>query len=317
MTATTMKNKIIKCQDQAQARTVNAGNDSHMNKVQPKWEVQSWEIIFDAKKEAMEMAEKDGGISCSEYLKSRKSSSLEALRKCPPKEAKTKKMALPENIPKLDMQVNLNIQSEYSHGDKKAKSLRSKIFAKWILDKFGADYLKHGSGVLDIAGGKGQLSVELAVMGQILCHVVDPLLRKRGTNVLSKKQVKRIDKANGQLPIHVAKAFDSDKFVGGDESRSLVLGANCLIGLHPDECTEDILDVALRFEKSVAIVPCCVFPTRIFPMRQLRSSGKPVRSYDEFLQYLLEKDERLRMEALDFEGRNHVIYLKQQLHVNL
>ena len=54
--------------------------------------------------------------------------------------------------------------------------------------------MKHGSGVLDIAGGKGQLYVELAVMGQMLCHVVDPLLRKRGTNVLLKKQVRRIDK---------------------------------------------------------------------------------------------------------------------------
>jgi len=261
-----------KGQEEAQTQPVRSGSDQSNEKTQPKWEVRSWEVLVDAKKEALTLAEKDGGISCTKYLKSRKSSSLEALRKCPPKE-KVAKMSRQKHVQEPEKRISLNtIQLEFSHGDKKAKSLRSKVFAKWILDKFGTEHLTHGSGILDIAGGKGQLSVELAVMGQILCHVIDPLLRKRGTNGLSKKQMKRIEKAK-----------------------------------------EDIIDVALRFHKSVAIVPCCVFPTRIFPMRQLRYSGKPVRSYEEFLQYLLEKDERLQMEALDFEGRNNVIFLRQKV----
>lgn len=41
------------------------------------------------------------------------------------------------------------------------------------LNKFGGEYLKHGSGVLDVAGEKGQLPIELAVMGQTLRLVVD------------------------------------------------------------------------------------------------------------------------------------------------
>ena len=102
-------------------------------------------------------------------------------------------------------------------------------------------------------------------MGQILCHVIDPLLRKRGTNGLSKKQMKRIEKAKGQSPIHVAKPFDSDKFAEDAECQNLIANASCLIGLHPDECAEDIIDVALRFHKSVAIVPCCVFSYENIP----------------------------------------------------
>merc|ERR1711862_694102 len=86
---------------------------------------------------------------------------------------------------------------------------------------------------------------------------------------------------------------------------------SCYIGLHSDECTEDILDAALRYQKPVAIVPCCVFPS-FFPMRRLRSkNNKFVNTYDDFLCYLLEKDDRLCRDTLDFEGKNQVIYLKQ------
>ena len=34
----------------------------------------------------------------------------------------------------------------------------------------------------------------------------------------------------------------------------------------------------------------------------------PVRSYDEFLQYLMDKDDRIQMATLPFEGKNKVIY---------
>ena len=30
--------------------------------------------------------------------------------------------------------------------------------------------------------------------------------------------------------------------------------------MHPDEATEEIIDIAIKFKKPVAIVPCCVFP---------------------------------------------------------
>lgn len=117
-------------------------------------------------------------------------------------------------------------------------------------------------------------------------------------------------KSESPLPVHVAKCFTLDKEDEG-ESSILVRNSSCLVGLHPDECTEDILDAALQHQKSVAIVPCCVFPT-FFPTRRLRC-GKAARTYDEFLRYLLEKDDRLSRETLPFEGKNQVIYCREEM----
>jgi len=118
-----------------------------------------------------------------------------------------------------------------------------------------------------------------------------------------------------------------------------------LLGLHPDQCTEDILDVALKYNLPFAIVPCCVFPD-LFPSRKMlpRKKGSEntndtkesthnesnvdaesnypnciqsegnhdanlvVRSYEDFLQYLMDKDDGLQMATLPFEGKNTVIY---------
>ena len=32
-----------------------------------------------------------------------------------------------------------------------------------------------------------------------------------------------------------------------------------IIGMHPDQATEPIIDMALKFQKPFAVVPCCVF----------------------------------------------------------
>jgi hypothetical protein len=105
----------------------------------------------------------------------------------------------------------------------------------------------------------------------------------------------------------VARPF-GDGLLHIPEYESLVKQATCLVGLHPDECTEAILDTALLYGKPVAIVPCCVFP-HMFPDRYLVDRPHvPVTTYEEFLQYLLEKDDRLQRATLAFEGRNQVIY---------
>ena len=33
-----------------------------------------------------------------------------------------------------------------------------------------------------------------------------------------------------------------------------------VLGLHPDQATDSIVDFALQFGKPFAVVPCCVFP---------------------------------------------------------
>lgn len=87
------------------------------------------------------------------------------------------------------------------------------------------------------------------------------------------------------------------------------LFADCsvLVGMHPDEATEAIVDAALTLGKPFAIVPCCVM-SRVFPDRKCRD-GTPVDTYETFVRYLLEKHPSVQRAFLPFAGRNKVLYL--------
>ena len=60
----------------------------------------------------------------------------------------------------------------------KRRRLRNKqsagVFRVWLLNTFGEEYLKSGTGVLDVAGGKGELSFELFNLNAVRCTVIDP-----------------------------------------------------------------------------------------------------------------------------------------------
>lgn len=80
-----------------------------------------------------------------------------------------------------------------------------------------------------------------------------------------------------------------------------------LVGMHPDEATEAIVDAALALNKPFAVVPCCVM-SRIFPDRKL-PDGTPVATYETLVEYLKAKDQRIQTAFLPFAGRNQVLYL--------
>ena len=44
----------------------------------------------------------------------------------------------------------------------------------WLIDSYGIEFLRSGSGILDVAGGAGGLAFELAFRRSIPCVVVDP-----------------------------------------------------------------------------------------------------------------------------------------------
>lgn len=68
------------------------------------------------------------------------------------------------------------------------------------------------------------------------------------------------------------------------------------------------MDLALRFGRPFAVVPCCVFPSQ-FPHRRLPGGGGQVRTYAHFVQYLLAKAPgRIQVAELPFEGMNKVLY---------
>ncbi|KAG7365129.1 hypothetical protein IV203_038332 [Nitzschia inconspicua] len=265
------------------------------------YHVKSWEILQNPRDEAIDIARNigTGGISCSKYLKSRG----EAFLKFNPQVSKNQ-LNMKRTMKRTHVSTSRRQQTEFSHGDNRAKALRAKIFAAWLMETFGRDKLAANGGVLDVAGGKGKLSIELSLQGKIPATIVDPLVRKHGDK-LEPRDAKRIQKAQAPHPTLLPKEFNGSTFLADCEH--VVTESSILVGLHPDECTEDILDVALRYNKNVAVVPCCVF-SGFFSLRAL-PNGKAIRTYEDFLEYLLLKDERLKWQDLGFEGRNIVIYL--------
>lgn len=65
------------------------------------------------------------------------------------------------------------------------------MFAAFLVETLGADVMRSGSGVLDVAGGRGEVSFELKESHGVPSTVVDPRPPK-----LSKKQHKAV-KARG------------------------------------------------------------------------------------------------------------------------
>lgn len=51
---------------------------------------------------------------------------------------------------------------------------RASVMRRWLLETFGPDHLRSGQGVLDVAGGKGELAWELLNLNGVPASVVEP-----------------------------------------------------------------------------------------------------------------------------------------------
>lgn len=231
----------------------------------------------------------------------------------------------------------------HSSQKRKQKKVRASHFAEWLISTFGKEFLLTG-GVWDVAGGKGEVGLALAQEG-IPATVIDPMpvrlseyktkhfLSQRGypsftppptfsssafltDNVKEKRQwlhskgclrfpEEVILSSLSTLPLRQCQELFNEEFL----SCRMEEWKHCsmIIGLHPDEATEPIIDMALRYDKPMAVVPCCVFPLSN-PHRRT-TEGRPVREYEDFISYLLAKDPSLQLQVLpDVPGRNIVIY---------
>ena len=175
------------------------------------------------------------------------------------------------------------------------KSDKGSAFAEFLVRTFGTTALATGAGVLDVAGGKGELSRALDERG-ISSVIVDPL-SCGGVDA---------GKESGCFPRHLRVAFN---WQFGDMHGELLHKSSCLVGLHPDQPTGAIVEVALAHEKPFAVVPCCVFSSQ-FPERML--SGKLVRRTEDLVKWLCEQvraaGRRPQVAALPIRGRNTVVF---------
>lgn len=214
---------------------------------------------------------------------------------------------------------------------------RFTVYREWLEETYGLENLRSGGGVLDVAGGKGDLALKLLIHAGIPTTIVDPrpmdvpnMLRHITRSLLhrlaqrqSTKETKPSSPKHVTIPFpkHIRTWFwyplekavecnpetyvnDPLQPVPVEHSGLEEALKNCsaIVGMHSDQATEAIVDWGLELNKPFATVPCCVFPN-LFPTRS------HVRKHGEFLKYLVAKDaSRVHRAKLDFAGRNDVIY---------
>ncbi|CAJ1336313.1 unnamed protein product, partial [Effrenium voratum] len=170
----------------------------------------------------------------------------------------------------------LNAQPDDPHADKKSHGARAAVFAQWLEDTYG-ERLKRG--VLDIGGGRGELAFELSVKRQIPCTVLDP--RCPGTTEPALWQDWHVSRQQrlwlksqgirsyGDCQAHVLACPLKQCGVRVDQALSAVenkdpvwaeaLQCEVVVGLHPDQATGGVLDLASKLQRPFAVVPCCTF----------------------------------------------------------
>jgi len=178
-------------------------------------------------------------------------------------------------------------------------SKRAEVLSNWIVETYGAEYLAGGT-VLDVAGGRGDLAFELAIKKGINCVVVDPRPAK-----LKRWQAKLVKKKEVKLPEHHQLYFDQQFF---SSSKVDPASIRLVVGMHPDEATESIVDTSLSAGLPCCVVPCCVF-SALSPQRRLKNGCAPI-NYEDFCSYLCEKSERIMTCHLPFAGKNKVLFTR-------
>jgi len=215
---------------------------------------------------------------------------------------------------------------------------RAARFVDFLIDALGYGYLKYPQqqheavGVLDVAGGgSGGVTFELSLRRGIASSVVDPRpvkLTKEQRNTLKWRRKCRDALRPGLESSHCTKVlherfedwqprqfqtlFDED-FAATEEGDRMLRNCTAVIGMHPDEATDAIIELAMRYRKPWAVVPCCVFPKKFprpLPGAAADGTGKrEVRVYEDLCRYIRTTiSDDVREATLDFEGRNKVYY---------
>jgi len=188
---------------------------------------------------------------------------------------------------------------------------RATRFIKWILEHFDEQQLK-ATGILDIAGGQGHTAVELQLShSRIPCTVIDP--RQMTFSIKQQRYFKYQIEHPQEYPTtpiwpNQKQMLFLDDFFENSDNVNLWNSVSLVVGMHPDEATERIVQFALKYNKNFAVLPCCVFPNQ-FPNR-FTKDGRHVRYYEEFCDYLQELDPTIQRETLNIPGRNFILWKK-------
>mmetsp|Transcript_4770 Transcript_4770/g.11311 ORF Transcript_4770/g.11311 Transcript_4770/m.11311 type:complete len:332 (+) Transcript_4770:99-1094(+) len=91
-------------------------------------------------------------------------------------------------------------------------------------------------------------------------------------------------------------------------ARSIVQQATLIVGMHPDQAVDAIVDAALALNISFFVVPCCTYSAEFPHRRTADDKNKRVTTYEELLDYLQNKSPDIQRALLPFEGKNVCLY---------
>ena len=230
---------------------------------------------------------------------------------------------------------------------KARKDTRAVHFAALLVREFGRDNLREGRGVVDVAGGSGDLAFQLSVRFGIPCTVVDPrggtgtgtgagaggggvrltsrhrrLLASRVANSaaiddawlvaspLARQRRREWATFAPETADHVEALFD-ERLMSDEATAALIRDCSALVGLHPDQATGAIVDCGLVMGKPWAVVPCCVFPSR-YPNR-LDASGRVARTTEALVEHIAGRALGTRRERLPCDGANEAVWWRPEV----
>ena len=88
-------------------------------------------------------------------------------------------------------------------------------------------------------------------------------------------QLDDVRAVEAQIPLYQLRTLFDDKFLAEGSATAALFGeCGLVLGLHPDQATEPIVDACLAAGKAFAVVPCCVFPEEN-PHRRVRRRKPP------------------------------------------
>jgi len=256
---------------------------------------------------------------------------LKVLTFGPPKPSNKRKRQKTNSTPSTTTSTTTTATMPTGHSSKTNPREKGRIFAQFVIDKMkGIEKLNQGTGVIDVAGGGGHVSLAFALAG-VKSTVVDPrdscgMLPKR-----DRKMYRRALKNNALvIKFDTFRAWFGGQTVGADDlfsggnddvidtipncgttkdkrkSQELMSGCSCICAMHPDEATEAAIDYAILHNKPFFVTPCCIF-SRLFPDRILHN-GQSVETTSDFVRYLLEKHQDIKIDVLGIDGANQCVY---------
>ena len=137
-----------------------------------------------------------------------------------------------------------------SHSGKEDKAARHRIFCEWIIETFGKASLMAGSGVMDVAGGKGDISHFLTEMG-ITSTCIEPF--PRSSQSLSESLVVDTDD-NKAPPFKTLERFFDEDLLNDSAHVELFQNAAFYCGMHPDQVSKlNVISVTCKFLNSALL----------------------------------------------------------------